>query len=176
MNQTALILPGFGDSDPGHWQSLWQSENGNFKRVIQRDWNNPICSEWIVSLENSVAEMDDRVILIAHSLGCLLIAHWAAQTDLKIKGALLVAPPDPDSKSFPKEIIGFSAIPQRPFKFPSIVVASSNDPYGDLRFTQSCATVWGSRFVNVGPVGHINTLSGLESWNEGFVLYQRLAM
>lgn len=176
MKQIALILPGFGDSDSGHWQSLWQSENKNFRRVRQRDWNNPICSEWIVSLENSVAETGDQVILIAHSLGCLLIAHWAAQTKLQIKGALLVAPPDPESKSFPKEIIGFSEIPQRTFKFPSILVASSNDPYGDLAFTQSCATVWGSRFVNVGPVGHINTLSGLESWHEGFVLYQRLTM
>lgn len=175
MRTTALILPGFGDSDPGHWQSLWEMENPGFKRVMQRDWNNPICSEWIVSLEDSLAQLDEHVVLIAHSLGCLLIALWAIQTNRKIKGALLVAPPDSARDDFPEEIVGFSSIPLKPFKFPSIVVASSNDPYGDLEFTTSCATAWGSRFVNIGAAGHINTSSGLEEWKEGFVLYQQLA-
>ncbi len=175
MHTTALILPGFGNSDPGHWQSLWQLENPGFKRVMQHDWINPICSEWIASLEKSVAVIDDRVVLIAHSLGCLLVAHWAAQTNLKIKGALLVAPPNPTSESFPEEIVGFSEIPLQTFTFPSIVVASSDDPYGDLEFTKSCATSWGSRFINAGALGHINTSSDVGAWSEGYSLYQQLA-
>lgn len=175
MNKNTLILPGIGDSDPGHWQSLWQSEHPNFARVQQRDWERPVCAEWVATLEQAVAQTDQNVVLVAHSLGCLLVAHWAAQTKLRIKAALLVAPPNPTAEIFPKEAAGFSPVPMQPFKFPSVVVASSDDPYGDLMFTRSCATAWGSRFVSAGAVGHINTRSGLGSWGEGFSLYQQLA-
>jgi len=175
MNKNTLILPGIGDSDPGHWQSLWQSAQPNFSRVHQRDWDHPVCAEWVAVLEQAVAQAGENVVLVAHSLGCLLVAHWAAQTHLKIKGALLVAPPNPAAETFPKETAGFSPVPMQPFKFPSVVVASSDDPYGDLMFTQSCATAWGSRFVHAGAVGHINTRSGLGSWSEGFILYRQLA-
>jgi len=87
---------------------------------------------------------------------------------------LLVAPPDPKGASFPSEAIGFSPVPFHPFAFPSIVVASSNDPYGSLEFAGSCALAWGSRFINIGPAGHINSESGLGEWAEGFALYQEL--
>ncbi len=179
MNTTALILPGIGDSDPEHWQSLWQ-QSPAFMRVQQRDWDHPVCSEWVDVLEQSVAQAGEHVVLVAHSLGCLLVAHWAAQTNLKIKGALLVAPPSPTTAPsvdiFATAASGFLPVPMQPLNFPSIVVASSNDPYSELDFTQSCATAWGSRLVNAGAVGHINTSSGLGEWHEGFALFQQLAM
>jgi uncharacterized protein len=178
MNTTALILPGIGDSDPEHWQSLWQ-QSPSFIRVQQRDWDHPVCSEWVDVLEKSVAQAGERVVLIAHSLGCLLVAHWAAQTKLKVKGALLVAPPSPTAAPsatiFATSASGFLPIPMQPFHFPSIVVASANDPYSDLDFTQSCAAAWGSRFINIGAVGHINTSSGVGEWRAGFALFQKLA-
>ena len=178
MNITALILPGTGDSDPEHWQSLWQ-QSPSFVRVQQRDWNHPVCSEWVDVLEKSVAQTGERVVLVAHSLGCLLVAHWAEQTRLKIKGALLVVPPSPISALsadiFATAVSGFLPVPMQPLNFPSIVVASSNDPYSNLDFTQSCADAWGSRFINAGAVGHINTSSDLGEWREGFVLFQQLA-
>lgn len=130
-------------------------------RVQQREWNQPVCSEWVNGLEQAVAEMGKRPVLIAHSLGCLCVAHWPARTSLKIKGAFLVAPPNPEEASFPSEDIGFSSVPLRSFGFPSIVVASSNDPYGSLEFVRACALGWSSRFVNIGPAGHINSESGL---------------
>jgi len=88
---------------------------------------------------------------------------------------LLVASPNPDGPDFPKEAVGFSPLPLKPLAFPSIVVASSNDPYGSLEFAMSAATAWGSRFVNIGPAGHINSQSGLGEWNEGMSLLQQLA-
>jgi uncharacterized protein len=169
-----LILPGIGNSDHAHWQTLWESANSTFVRVQQRDWNRPVCDEWVDALEQAIAKTGGSPVLVAHSLGCLCVAHWAARTTLKIKGALLVAPPDPEEADFPSEATGFSPVTLRSFDFPSIVVASSNDPYGSLGFARSCAMAWGSRFVNIGPVGHINSESGLGEWAEGFALYQEL--
>jgi len=174
MNTTTLILPGFGNSDSGHWQSRWGSLHPNFVRVSQRDWDYPDRKEWVESLENVASQVEGAIILVAHSLGCLLIAHWAAQTNRKIKGALLVAPPDSGRAEFPQQITGFHPFPKAPFNFPSIVVASSDDPYGDLEFSKACATAWGSRFVNIGPFGHINTNSGFGAWPEGYELLQQI--
>jgi len=174
VNVATLIIPGIGNSDHAHWQTLWEVANRECVRVQQRDWNRPVCDEWVNVLEQAIAELGGSPVLVAHSLGCLCVAHWAARISLKIKGALLVAPPDPEEASFPSEATGFSPLPMRLFSFPSIVVASSNDPYGSLEFASSCALAWGSRFVNIGPVGHINSESGLGEWAEGLMLYEQL--
>lgn len=178
MNTRTLILPGIGDSDQGHWQTIWQNSHPDFVRVQQRDWENAVCMEWVANLDNAVAD-DENVVLVAHSLGCLMVAHWAKQTHRKIRGALLVAPPSPTAATaaeiFRTMTSGFLPVPVHSFGFTSIVVASSDDPYSDLDFSHSCATAWGSHFINIGAVGHINTSSGLGEWCEGFALYQQLA-
>lgn len=174
-----LILPGIGDSGAGHWQSIWQAERPDFVRVQQLDWDNAVCAEWVDNLEQAVALGDENVVLVAHSLGCLLVAHWAVRTHRKIKGALLVAPPSPAAapaaEIFRTMTSGFLPVPVQPFDFDSVVVASSDDPYGDLDFARSCAAAWGSRFVNAGAVGHINADSGLGAWRDGYELYRQLA-
>ena len=175
MTVSALILPGIGNSGPAHWQSLWQAAHPYFVRVQQRDWDHPVCEEWLEALEKSVVRVKGGAVLVAHSLACLLVAHWASRTHLKIKGALLVAPPNPDGPNFPCEATGFLPLPTKALAFPSIVVASGNDPYAGLEFGRSCADTWGSRFVNAGAVGHINASSGLGVWPEGFSLFQQLA-
>jgi hypothetical protein len=175
MNTTALMLPGIGNSGPDHWQSLWEITNTSFVRIRHRDWDHPVCNEWMETLENTLAPDGAHVVLVAHSLACALVAHWAGTTKLKIKGALLVAPPNPDGFNFPKEAVGFSPLPMKSFAFPSIVVASANDPYGSLEFARSVASAWGSRFINIGSAGHINSNSGLGEWNDGFSLFKELA-
>jgi len=175
MNSTVLILPGIGNSGPEHWQSLWEKDNPSFVRVQQKDWDRPVCEEWLVVLENYVARAGTNVVLVAHSLACILVAHWASRSRQKIKGGLLVAPPNPDEPGFPKEAVGFSPVPLSQLRFPSIVVASTNDPYGSLAFAKSAAVAWGSQFVNIGAAGHINSESGLGGWNEGFSLLQQLS-
>lgn len=175
MNTTALILPGIGNSDPDHWQSRWEKKTPSFVRIKQRDWDYPVCAEWMVALENTLSSRGANVVLVAHSLACALVAHWAKESNLNIKGALLVAPPNPDGPNFPKEAVGFSPLPMNSFAFPSIVVASSDDPYGSLEFAKSVASSWGAHFVNIGRAGHISSNSGLGEWNEGFSLFKQLA-
>ena len=175
MNTIVLILPGIGNSGPEHWQSHWETSNPSFVRVEQRDWDHPVCSEWLDVLEKTVARAGANAVVVAHSLACALVAHWAAKTNLRIKRALLVALPNPDGLNFPKEAVGFSPLPLKSLTFPSIVVVSTNDPYESVEFARSAASAWGSRFVNIGPAGHINSTSGLGEWNEGFLLLQQIA-
>lgn len=174
MASTVLILPGFGSSGVEHWQSLWEAANPQFKRVNQRDWEHPVCEEWVEALEKAVKEVDSEVILVAHSLACLVVAHFASKPHRRIKAALLVAPPDALRDSFPEAAKGFENTPLMPFDFPSILVASTNDEYASIEYAQKLAMLWGSEFINVGNKGHINALSGLEFWQEGFALLKRL--
>lgn len=167
MRTEYLTLPGYGNSDENHWQTLWEFQKPNFKRVNQQSWNHPDCNDWIQILEDTVDEAGSQVKIVAHSLGCLLLSHWAGQTDLKIAGALLVAVPDPEGDNFPQQAIGFSPVAKKPFIFPSTVIASSNDPYSNMSFTKECATAWGSKIIELGAYGHINSDSGLADWPFG---------
>lgn len=169
-----LMLPGIGNSGPEHWQTRWEQINNNYIRVNQLSWDNPNCSEWIESLEESVRSAGPSTILVAHSLACLLVAHWAAKTNLQIKAALLVAVPNPKNPIFPTQAAGFEPLPIQSLPFKSIVVASSNDPYGGISYAEECASIWGSDLVNIGGAGHINSSSGLGAWPEGHKLLQKL--
>ena len=170
-----LILPGIGNSGPQHWQSLWEASDARMRRVAQRDWDRPACEDWRAALEAAVAASGPRTLLVAHSLACLLVAHWAARTTRSVAGALLVAVPDPSGRSFPVEATGFGDVPMQSLKFPSVVVASSDDPYGPPDWAARCANAWGSRLVESGPKGHINAASGLGDWPEGRALLASLA-
>jgi uncharacterized protein len=174
MTSPVLIVPGIGNSGPQHWQSLWEASSPHFQRVMQNDWDHPICAEWVAALEQAVAASGPETILVVHSLGCLAVAHWAASTQLTIKGAMLVAVPDPAGPSFPAEAVGFDSTPQTRLPFESIVVASTNDPYGSLVYTQRMAELWDSLFVIIGDAGHINASSGLGEWPEGRALLESL--
>ena len=167
---TVLILPGHGNSGAGHWQSEWELLHPECRRVMQVDWETPDCADWFECLEKAVASHQGDVVFAAHSLGCLLVAYWAERTVNRIKGAVLVAPPDPQGAVFPSQSLNFSALSLRPFAFPSVVVASTNDVYGSFEFATQCAKTWGSALVNVGDRGHINSDSGLGTWPEGWAL------
>jgi predicted alpha/beta hydrolase family esterase len=91
-----------------------------------------------------------------------------------VRGALLVAPPDPADVSFPEFICGFDTVPNFRLPYSSIVIASSNDPYGSLEFQAQCARNWGSRFINAGARGHLNGTSGLGTWPEAHALLEDL--
>ncbi len=161
--KTILILPGWQDSGPDHWQGLWLKKYPNAVKVEQKDWMHPKKDEWVSTLNETINRYDE-VILVAHSLGCPTIAHWANEySSPKVKGALLVA----TFEKFVPEITGFDPIPLKPFPFKSIVVASSNDPWSPLEVAQKQATAWGAKLVNIGEAGHINTAAGFGDWPEG---------
>ena len=174
MAANVLILPGINGSGPRHWQTFWEKAHPEFRRVPERDWKHPGRREWVAALETAVRKAGPRTILVAHSLACLQVAHWAAKTTLTVQSALLVAPPDPERKAFPKTAIGFVPIPKKKLPFPSILAISSNDPYADTAFNQRCARTWGSILVSLGPAGHLNSESRLGNWPQGFRLLELL--
>jgi predicted alpha/beta hydrolase family esterase len=168
--ESILILPGIGNSGNDHWQSRWQELLPHARRVEQQDWDHAVCGVWVAALETAVRSSEPHVVLVAHSLACLQVAHWAASTHCRIRGALLVAVPDPEGAAFPREATGFSPLPVGRFAFPSIIVTSSNDPYGSVDHAHRCAGAWGSRLVEIGMAGHINAGSGLGDWAQGQAL------
>lgn len=174
MTQPILILPGIGNSGQGHWQTLWEQGNPAMQRVQASDWNQPACLDWVAALEAAVERSGPQAVLVAHSLACLQIAHWAVRTTRRVRAALLVAVPDPAGPSFPAQAVGFAPIPLQRLAFPSTVVASSDDPYGSIDHARRCAKAWGSRCVEIGAAGHINAGSGLGDWPQGKALLVEL--
>lgn len=174
-NAPVLIVPGLGGSGPAHWQSLWAASDPAFCRVVQRDWAQPDLAEWLATLHRHIAGCEAAPVLVAHSLACSLVAHWVQRFGQGVAAALLVSPSDVDSPAHtPTEVRGFSPIPLVRFPFPSIVVASTNDPRVEFERAEFFARSWGSRFVAVSGAGHINDRSGLGEWAEGRKLLQEL--
>ncbi|WP_148716920.1 RBBP9/YdeN family alpha/beta hydrolase [Chitinolyticbacter meiyuanensis] len=167
-----LTVPGIGGSGPEHWQSRWEALHADTHRVEQADWGKPWLADWLSRLDAAVANAGPDCVLVAHSLGCLLVAHWAAGYPQPIRGALLVAVPDPAAPAFPTEAAEFT-LPQQALPFPALMVASRDDPYADFAFSERAARVWGAELVDAGARGHLNAASGLAAWPEGWALLER---
>jgi predicted alpha/beta hydrolase family esterase len=167
-----IYLAGINNSGPGHWQNFWFQRLGG-AWVEHRDWDHPQGGEWIADLETVLTSNPGPKIILAHSLGCLLLSQWAMDhQDAGILGAFLVAPPDVLSLAFPREAKGFKASLAARFPFPSAIMASRNDPYATFEYTRLLAAQWGSRLIDAGEKGHINLQSNLGAWEEGFELFQ----
>ena len=174
MKPRILILPGRFSSGPDHWQTRWELEHPSFRRVSQRDWQTPDRAEWVATLQSAITESTAPAMLVAHSLACSLVAHWAGAHRGPVSGALLVAPSDVDAVDFPAGTTGFAPMPLLRLPFPSIAVTSTDDPYNSVARAAHYASAWGSRLEIVGPLGHINSGSGLGSWPQGFAFLQHL--
>jgi predicted alpha/beta hydrolase family esterase len=173
-----LLLPGLHNSGPDHWQSIWQRNLSGISRVEQQDWDAPTRESWVEQLDQAINASNANVILVAHSLGCALLAWWvqsgasSPETLAKVKAALLVAPPDVARSAFPAP--SFAPMPVLKLPFPSIVVASENDSWCDLALAEQWTLAWGSEFLCIGAKGHINTEAGLADWPQGQLLLARL--
>lgn len=171
-----LLLPGWLDSGPDHWQSRWEALHAD-QRVVQSDWLWPKRGDWMARLEEVLLDSDAPALLVAHSLGCQLVAAWAAHSRhaARVKGALLVAPPDIEREDMPPNLMPWRPIVRQRLPFPAIAVTSSDDPYGAPERSAAMARDWGAERVDIGPRGHINGESGLGDWPEGRALLGRLA-
>lgn len=168
-----IILPGLGNSGPDHWQSLWQRRDPASRRFAPADWDRPMRDDWLRALDAAVAAAAEPPLLVAHSLACLLVAHWAARSAAQpVRGAFLVAPPDPDGPAFPAETATFRDPPANTLPFPALVVASSDDPFGAVEAARRLAASWGAGFVIAGALGHINSASGVGDWPQGAALFE----
>lgn len=172
-----LILPGWQGSPAEHWQSHWQCSLADASRVEQADWLAPQREDWVDCLDRHIAAAPAPLILIAHSLGCVTLAHWAAQADPvlldKVCGALLVAPADVERRDCPAPLRNFAPIPRRPLPFPSLLVGSDNDPAATPERALELACQWGAEPLLPGA-GHINVKSGHSRWEQGFAHLYRL--
>ena len=65
-------------------------------------------------------------------------------------------------------------LPRGRLPFPSIVAASRNDPMSEPRRIAALARDWGSRLVDVGPVGHLNPAAGYGWWPQAETLLLEL--
>lgn len=184
MNTKVLLLPGWQNSGPGHWQSRWERIYG-YERVEQHDWMRPLRGDWIARLQEVVLDHCVRrspgapadIVLVAHSLGCMLVAAWAAHTPLAqhVRGALLVAPGDPQREEVAAALPSWFQIPRNTLPFPTILLGSHDDPYCSFARAQEFARSWGSQFIDYGRCGHINADSGLGDWPQGHAMLKQLA-
>ena len=170
-----FIVPGLGNSGPEHWQTFFETKGSNFARINQEEWNEPACADWVAAIYKALLNVElSKVILIGHSLGCTTIAHWARNSGKRIKGALLVAPSDIENPVYTFPATGFSPIPKDTIHFPTIVVASSNDPWVSLDRAVFFAECWGSTLINIGNAGHINADAGYGKWEQGLEILHTL--
>lgn len=166
--ERVLLLPGWLDSGPDHWQSRWEALHG-FERVQQADWVWPRRGDWMARLDD-VLHADQRpVLLVAHSLGCHLVAAWAAHSRLvgRVQAALLVAVPDVERADMPPNLHNWRPVVRQRLPFPSHVLYSGDDPYAALDYSLGIATAWGSRHTLLDDLGHLNGDSGLGDWPAG---------
>lgn len=174
MSSTApriIIVPGWRNSSPEHWQSLWAQTLPNVERVEQNDWLTPKREDWVRALEDLILSRPEPVIVVAHSLGCITTTHLGAEAAARIRSALLVAPADPERRA---HLVDFAPVPYQLLPYRSVLVASSNDPYCPIRLAGAYARAWGSEFVRLQNAGHINVESGYGPWPLGFALLQSL--
>ena len=174
-----IMVPGYTNSSADHWQTRWQQQMPTARRVHQDDWLKPVVEDWTANLSKSVDEATEPVVLIAHSLGGQVVAQAVQKmTDdqcARIRGAFIVAPPDVENQSMrPRHLLTFGPYPRDPFPFPSVLVASQNDPFCETGVAQSMAEAWGSLFIDARESGHINAESGHGPWPDGLMVFAKL--
>lgn len=163
-----LVVPGWKNSGPSHWQTLWEDKFPEWRRVQQANWLHPQREHWIATLDQAIAACHRPVIVIAHSLGCITVAHQALRQGGKgIAAAVLVAPADVQRSNVAASLCGFGPIPALPLPFPSLLVASDNDPACSAWRAAELAQQWRSDFALLPGAGHINADSGLGEWEAG---------
>jgi predicted alpha/beta hydrolase family esterase len=166
-----VIIPGWRDSPPDHWQSLWAAQLPGAVRVQQDDWVSPSRQAWVASITQTILAHAQPVVIVAHSLGCIATTHLPPEASAHIAAALLVAPADPERRG---QLADFAPVPYQRLPYHSIVVASNTDPYCSVRTAGAYARAWGSEFVRLQDAGHINLEAGFGPWSLGWGLLQAL--
>jgi uncharacterized protein len=169
---TVLTLPGYTNAGPQHWLTLWEASYPGVRRVEQADWDHPVRADWVAALDAAVAGTSGSLLLAAHSLGAITLAHWVAgggQAE-RIAGALLVAPADVEQPDTPTDLRDFAPVPLARLPFRSVVVTGSDDKWVSVPRAAEFADAWGSRLVVLDGAGHLDSSAGLGDWTAGWLL------
>lgn len=159
-----VLVPGFKDSGPHHWQSEWQALSPAFRRITQRRWDERAIDRWIAAISRLLASCGKPAVLIGHSLGAVAACSLPQEDHGKVAGLFIVAPPEPSM--FHAEDV----IPTARLYAPAVVIASHDDPVMSFSRAQWFAERWGARLVDLGDAGHINCESGFGVWRGGLEL------
>lgn len=165
-----IVVPGWNNSGPGHWQTHWENEFPALQRVRQKNWAAPDPVDWVDTLDQTIRRSRKPVVLVAHSLGCITVARWAMRNSTEtwpVVGALLVAPADVERSDVAPALRPFAPIAHGRLPFVSHVVGSNNDPCCSEVRARELASHWGAAFSLVRDGGHINADSGLGGWPQG---------
>ncbi len=168
---TILTLPGLNGSGPDHWQTLWEDGRPDFERVEFGDWSSPDRGRWTIRLGEAIGRAEPPIVLVAHSLGCHAVGWWATTATAgqvaRIASAMLVAPPDLGDPDLMEMLRSFAPPPEGPMPFPSLLVASRDDPYATIESSARLAEAWSATLVDAGRSGHVNVQSRLGHWPAG---------
>jgi predicted alpha/beta hydrolase family esterase len=171
VQSTVLFVPGLRDHVADHWQTLLAAEIPGSRTVPPLEADRLSRAARVEALDQAIAAIDGPVILVAHSAGCLMVAHWAQSHHRSIRGALLATPADvetplPPGYPTPEQLRdgGWLPMPRRPLPFRSILGASANDPLADFDRMVQLADDWGSQLAPLGEVGHLNPVAGFGPW------------
>lgn len=181
---TIHIVPGLRDHVAEHWQTLLAARLPQVRTVPPMGREDLNCADRVKAIEREIAAIKGPIVIVAHSGGCVMVAHWARTTRHAdaVRGALLATPPDFDSPmpaGYPSldalQAGGWLPVPRERLPFRSLVAMSHNDPLGEYEHVGELARAWGSETVDLGNVGHLNPASGFGEWPMAEVLIQRLA-
>lgn len=174
-----LFLPGRGNSGPDHWMTHWLGLFPNASRVLQRTWDAPDPEDWVQRVDQAVRAAPKDVVLLGHSMATITTVKWAGRAEpdvlAKVKGAFLVATTDVEDPDPDFDLVRpFAPIPLAPLPFPTLVVASRNDPRVSFERSRQFATAWGAAFVDVGELGHMGNPDKLRDWPVGLLMLGKL--
>ncbi|KFB10286.1 RBBP9/YdeN family alpha/beta hydrolase [Nitratireductor basaltis] len=169
-----LIIPGYTNSGPEHWQSRWEKRIETARRVEQAEWSKPVRDDWVTKVAEAVNEAEKPVVLVAHSLGVATAVQAIPQFRKPVAGAFFVAPPDvANPRIRPKHLMTFGPYPRERLPFPTMVIASRNDHFSSYEATEDIASAWGALLMDAGEAGHINTEAGFGPWPEGSMTFAK---
>jgi uncharacterized protein len=182
IEATVLIVPGLRDHVERHWQTLLARRLPRVRSVPPMGREDLDCAARVRAIERSAQAIHGPLVIVAHSGGCITLAHWARQTTRPVRGALLAVPPDFE-RSMPEgyptvdalRAGGWLPVPRERLPFRSIVCASRNDPLARYGRVAELAGAWGSEVVDLGEVGHLNPASGHGDWPQAEAFIADLA-
>ena len=176
-----LIVPGWLNSGPDHWQSRWERNLKTARRIDQDDWHAPDRDAWVGNIVAAVSEASRPAVLVAHSLGVIAVAHAAPKLPPGSRCRRLprgagrrrqhAGWPTNQGNAWPADSFGFAPVPMRKLAFPSLLLAADDDPYCSRARAKAFADAWGSNFVDVGQAGHIADQSGHGPWPDGLLRF-----